>query len=308
MSVIAIFGPTASGKSAVAEAIAKRIPAELVSADSMQVYRGLPVLTNQSDYPTRLVGIWELDHEASVGEYERLAHQAIDEILEAGRTPVVVGGTGLYLRAAIGELELPPAASPETRERLERLYDRVGGERAHELLAERDPGAAGAVHPNDRRRVVRALELVEAGSSLQPAQDRLWGGETRHPTLIVGLTLDREELRRRIEERARLMFERGVEEEAHRALAGPISSTARHIHGLREIEELPREQALEALVTRSRRYAAYQLRWLRRIPGVVSLSADRPPGELADAILEMARSRERLPARRAGGAGRAADG
>jgi len=305
LPVIAIFGPTASGKSAVAEALAQRIPAELVSADSMQVYRGLSILTNQS--PARLVGIWELAHEASLGEYQELAHSAIDKILEAGCTPVVVGGTGLYFRAALANLELPPTPEPGARDRLEQLYDRVGGERAHELLAERDPGAAAAVHPNDRRRVVRALELVEAGSSLRPSEDRLWAGETRHPTLIVGLVLEREELRRRIEARTREMFERGVEEEVRRALAGPISATARHIHGLREIAELPREQALEAVILRTRRYAVYQLRWLRRIPGVVSLSADRPPGELADAILEMARSRERLPARGAGGAGRPAD-
>ena len=308
MSVIAIFGPTASGKSAVAEAVAERIPAELVSADSMQVYRGLPILTNQSDYPTRLVGIWELDHESTVGEYQALAHAAIDEVLAAGRTPVVVGGTGLYLRAALAELALPPAVSPVARERVERLYDRVGAERAHELLAKRDPAAAAAIHANDRRRVVRALELVETGSSLRPREDRLWAGETRHPTLIVGLTLEREELRRRIQERTRAMFERGVEEEVRGALAGPISETARHIHGLREIAELPRDEAIEAIVTRGRRYAVYQLRWLRRIPGIVSLPADRPPGELADAILEMARSRERLPARRAGGAGHPADG
>jgi len=307
MSVIAIFGPTASGKSAVAEAIAERTPAELVSADSMQVYRGLPILTNQSPHPARLVGIWELDHEASVGEYQELAHAAVDEILASGRTPVVVGGTGLYLRAAIAELELPPAPPPETRERLDRVYDRVGAERAHELLAERDPAAAAAVHPNDRRRVVRALELVEAGTSLRPTRDRLWAGEARHPTLVVGLDLERDELRRRIETRAREMFERGAEEEARRVLEVPISSTAQHIHGLREFAELPRDQALEALVTRSRRYAVYQLRWMRRIPGIVSLSANRPPGELADAILEMARARERLPARRAGGAGRSVD-
>src|SRR4051794_8624848 len=273
----------------------------------MQVYRGLPILTNQSDHPARLVGMWDLNHEASVGEYQELAHAAVDEILAAGRTPVVVGGTGLYLRAALAELELPPAPLAETRERLERLYDRVGADRAHELLVERDPAAAAAVHPNDRRRVVRALELAEAGSSLRPEQDRLWGGETRHPTLIVGLVLDRDELRRRIEGRTRRMFERGVEEEVRRALEGRISSTARHVLGLSEIAELPRERAIEAVVTRTRRYAVYQLRWLQRIPGVVSLSADRPPGELADAILEMARSRERLPARRAGDAGRPAD-
>jgi tRNA dimethylallyltransferase len=307
VTVIAIFGPTASGKSAVAEEIAHRVPSELVSADSMQVYRGLPILTNQSEFPTRLVGIWELDHEASVGEYQRLAQAAIDEILAAGRTPVVVGGTGLYLRAALAELELPPAPAPGERERLERLYDRLGGARAHQLLAERDPAAADAVHPNDRRRVIRALELAETGASLRPERDRLWTDETRHPTLIVGLELPREELRRRIAERARDMFERGVEEEVRAALERPISRTARQIHGLRELAELPREEALEALIVRTRRYAAYQLKWQRRIPGIVSLSAERPPGELADAILEMARSRERLPARGAGRAAGSAD-
>jgi tRNA dimethylallyltransferase len=284
LSVIAIFGPTASGKSAVAEAIAERIPAELVSADSMQVYRGLPILTNQSDYPTRLVAIWELDHEATVGEYQMLAHAAIDEILAANRTPVVVGGTGLYLRAALAELELPPAVSPETRERIQQLYDRVGAERAHELLAERDPAAAAVVHANDRRRVVRALELVEVGSSLRPDEDRLWDSGTRHPTLVVGLTLDREELRRRIEERTGEMFERGVEEEVRRALAGRISTTAHHILGLREIAELPRDEAIEALVTRSRRYAVYQLRWMQRIPGIVTLDATAEPAEIAARI------------------------
>src|SRR5918911_1421993 len=96
--VVAIFGPTASGKSAVAEELAARFPADPISADSMQVYRGLPILTNQPTTPTRLVGIWSLEHEASVGQYQRLAHEAIDEALGAGRTPVVVGGTGLYLR------------------------------------------------------------------------------------------------------------------------------------------------------------------------------------------------------------------
>src|ERR671932_1420749 len=177
--VLAIFGPTASGKSAVADALAERIPAELVSADAMQAYRGLPILTNSSPRPARLVGIWPLDHEASVGEYAKLAHAAIDEILAAGRTPVVVGGTGLYLRAALAELELPPAPAPGARERWQRAYDRDGAEAAHALLAERDPAAAAAVHPNDRRRAVRALELVAAGSSLAPARDELWSERTR---------------------------------------------------------------------------------------------------------------------------------
>jgi tRNA dimethylallyltransferase len=287
--VLAIFGPTASGKSAVAEELARRIPAELVSADAMQVYRGLPILTNQSEFPTRLVAIWELGHEASLPQYQRLAHAAIDEILAHGGMPVVVGGTGLYLRAALADLGVPSAPPPGARARLERLYDRLGGERAHALLAEHDPAAASAVHPNDRRRGVRALELVEVGSSLRPRTDRLWSSETRHPTAIFGLDVPREEIARRIEQRTRAMFERGVEDEVRRALAAPISTTARTIHGLRDIAELPREQALEALIARTRRYAAYQRKWMRRIPRLVRVRADRPPDEVAKEILSLAR-------------------
>ena len=298
--VLAIFGPTASGKTDVAEAIAERVPAEVVSADAMQVYRGVPILTNQSPRPAHVVAVWPLDHEASVAEYQRLAHAAIEDVLARGRTPIVVGGTGLYLRAAVGSLELPPPAAPGARERLEALYDRVGPENAHALLSQRDPAAAEAVHANDRRRVVRALELAEAGSSLRAGPDRLWSEETRHPTLVVGLDVPREELLRRIEERARRMWERGVEDEVRRALAGPISQTARTIHGLRDVAELPRAEAQAALVLRTRRYAAYQRKWMRRIPGLVTVRADRPPGEVADAILEVARARQRVPARRAG--------
>ena len=283
VEVLAIFGPTASGKSAVAEEVTRLIPAELVSADAMQVYRGLPILTNQSE--ARLVGYLGLDEEGSVAEYQRLAHAAVDEILAAGRTPVVVGGTGLYLRAALADLELPPPPAPGARERLEGLYDELGPEAAHELLVERDPAAAAAVHANDRRRVVRALELAEAGSSLRPGEDRLWSGETRHPTLVVGLDVPADELARRIEARTRVMFEHGVEEEVRRALAGPISPTAHTIHGLDEVAELPREEAIEAVITSTRRYAAYQRKWMRRIPGLVPVDGNRPPAEVAQEII-----------------------
>ena len=298
--VLAIFGPTASGKSAVAEAIAERTPAEIVSADAMQAYRGLPILTNQPERPTRLVGIWPLDHEGSVAEYAELAHAAVDEILAAGRTPVVAGGTGLYLRAALAELGVPPAAPPGARERWERLYDESGAEAAHEALAAVDPQAAAAVHANDRRRIVRALELAEAGSSLRPDSDRLWTDETRHPTLVVGLDVPPDEVARRIDERTRAMAERGAADEAQEALAGPVSTTARKVIGLEEFGTLPAAEAIETVARRTRQYAAYQRKWLRRIPGVVSVRADRPPDAVADEILQMARARQRLPARRAG--------
>jgi tRNA dimethylallyltransferase len=295
VTVIGIFGPTASGKSRVAAEVAGRIPAEPVSADALQVYRGLPILTNQPTEPTRMVGIWPLDREASVGEYAPLAHAAVDEILASGRTPIVVGGTGLYLRAALAELALPPAPAPGARERWERFYDEQGPAAAHARLEELDPAAAAAVHANDRRRVVRALELAEAGASLAPGEDRLWAGETRHPTLVVGLDVPKDVLEHRIEERTRAMFDAGVQEEVNRALAGTVSVTARQALGLEEVATLARDEAIAALIVRTRRYAAYQRKWMRRIPGIAIVGADRPPGEIADDIVALARTRERVP-------------
>jgi tRNA dimethylallyltransferase len=293
--VLAIFGPTASGKSAVAEAVASRIPAQLVSADSAQLYRGLSILTNQS--PAALVAIWDLEHEGSVAEYQRLAHAEIDAALAAGSTPVLVGGTGLYFRAALGELEVPPAPEVGGRKRWEAVYDERGGEATHALLAERDPSAAAAVHPNDRRRVVRALELAEGGHSLRG--DKLWAEEWRHPTVVVGLDVPVAELGRRIAERTRAMFEAGVAEEARRAVAGPLSSTAGKILGLQEVAELPREEAEPALAARTRQLAAYQRKWMRRIPGLVTVRADRSLDEVVEDVLALARGGERVPAGRA---------
>ncbi|SRR5712692_746686 len=296
-SVLALFGPTASGKTAVAEAIADRIPAEVVSADSMQVYAGLPILTAQPQRRTRLVALWPLSHEASVAEYARLAHLAIDEILAAGRTPIVAGGTGLYLRAALTDLRMPPPPAPGARERLEAYYDAAGAEAAHARLEELDPEAAAAVHANDRRRVVRALELAELGESLVPEEGRLWADETRHPTLIFGLEVAPAVLAERIERRARAMFAAGAEDEVRAALAaGPVSATARYAYGIEEIASLPRGEALDALILRTRRYAAYQRKWMRRIPGLVAVDAGRPADEVAAEIVSITRDRGILAA------------
>jgi tRNA dimethylallyltransferase len=295
--VIGLFGPTASGKSDVAAAFAELVPAEVVSADAMQVYEGLPILTNRSPHPERLVGIWPLSHLASVGEYAPLAHAAIDEILADGKTPLVVGGTGLYFRAALAELDLPPAPAMGARERLERLYDETGASAAHARLAEVDPEAAKRVHSNDRRRVVRALELAEVGLSLVPRRDELFGGSWRHPTLVFGLEVPKPELDRRIAERTRRMFETGVEDEVRVALEAEPSATAGKVIGLHEVASLPREEAIEALTVRTRRYAAYQHKWLRRLEGAVIVAAKRPPEETAAEIVALARTRERLPRR-----------
>ena len=139
------------------------------------------------------------------------------------------------------------------------------------------------MHPNDRRRVVRALELHELGRSL--AGTCLWSESTRHPTLVVGLDVPRDELARRIDERTRLMFERGVEGEVRHALVGPLSSTVAKVLGLREVAELPREQAIARIALRTRQYAAYQRKWMRRVPGLVLVEPD------AERILALARDR-----------------
>lgn len=296
MSVVGVYGPTASGKSDVAAAITDLVPAEVVSADAMQVYDGLSVLTNRSPHPERLVGMWPLTHTASVGEYAPLAHAAIDEILAAGRTPLVVGGTGLYFRAALAELSLPPAPTPGARERWSRVYDE-NPRGAHARLADLDPAAAARVHPNDRRRVVRALELAEAGSSLVPAREMLFAGGWRHPTLVVGLDVPADELERRIAARTRRMFESGVADEVHGAFAGGLSPTARRVIGLDEVATLPPEKAIGVVNAQTRRYAAYQRKWMRRLEGLVMVAADRPTEEVAAEIVALARAREPLSRR-----------
>jgi tRNA dimethylallyltransferase len=291
--VIALFGPTASGKSAVAEVLAGELRTEVVSADAMQAYAGLPILTNQPAGPTRLVAIWPLSHEGSVGEYARLAQAAVDELVVATGNALVAGGTGLYLRAALADLHLPPKPGRESRARWERAYD-ADPDRVHDELVRRDPAAATLVHRNDRRRVVRALELSDEGASLVPASDRLWAGETRRPTLVVGLDLPTDVLSRRIEERTEAMFAKGVVEEVGAALGQLVSRTAEKALGLREIAELPPDEARAAITRRTLRYAAYQRKWMRRIPGIVMIEGvtdDRPADEVADAILEVARAR-----------------
>jgi tRNA dimethylallyltransferase len=296
MGVVAIFGPTASGKSAVAVALAERIGGEIVSCDAMQLYGGLPVLTNQPDpadlarAPHHLVGVWPTDHAGSVAEYAALAHAAIDAIVARGRTPVVCGGSGLYLRAALAEMPLPPQVPEAQRARFEELYDGEGADVAHARLVAADPAAAVAVHPNDRRRVVRALELHAAGSSLAPDRDSLWAEDTRHPTTVIGLAVPAATVAERIERRTRAMFAGGVVEEVRAArAAGPFSLTAERIHGLQDVTALlegriDRAEAERRLIVRTRRYAKRQRTWMRRLPGLRVVDADREPAAVAAEI------------------------
>jgi len=248
----------------------------------MQAYRGVPIITAQPERPTALVAIWPLSHEGSVGEYAELAHAEIDRLLAEGRVPVVAGGTGLYFRAALADLDIPPSPPPGARERWEAAYE-ADPAAAYAELADRDPEAAAVVHANDRRRVVRALELTDAGFSLRRGDSRLWSEQTRHPTRIFGLDVPADVLEARIADRARAMLAAGAVQEARRALAGEISSTARQMLGLEELAERG-DDALDALIVATRQFAAYQRKWMRRISGIELVDGERPADLVATEI------------------------
>lgn len=284
--IVAIFGPTASGKTALAIAAAEHLGAEVVSADSMQVYRGLEGLTNQPDQderrgiPHHLIGIIDPDAPFDVVRYGHLAHAAIDAIRDRGRPVIVVGGTGLYLRAALGDLDPPPAAPPELRARMAAEVEEEGTAAAHARLVRLDPAAAARIDPADARRIIRALELHALGFSLAPqAHDALWTSTYRHPTRIVTLQVPRTELHKRVADRTPALLERGIPEvEALRARPGGLSTTARQAHGVADIEDLldgriDSATCLSRLETRTRQYQKRQETWARRLDDAVPIEA-----------------------------------
>lgn len=277
MHVIALFGPTGVGKTAVAVALAERLRARgedplAVSADALQVYDGLAALTGAPSgdegarLEHRLVGTVPVSATFSAGEFAALAHAEIDGALAAGRRPVVVGGTGLYLRAALSELELRPPPAEGVRERLTAELERAGPEALHARLAGEAPQAAASIEPGDRSRITRALELLEMGEEPVPSgsESRLWTQETRHPTLLCGLVMEREALYARIDARVDDLLAAGARGEVERAEAAGASATARKALGY---EELLRGD-LDAMRQRSRNLAKRQLTWLRKLRDV----------------------------------------
>jgi tRNA dimethylallyltransferase len=275
--VVALFGPTGVGKTAVATALADRMRGRgedpvAISADALQVYRGLEILTGaatpeeRARLEHRLQSFLDVDQSFSAGEFAARAHAEIDAALAAGRRPIVVGGTGLYLQAALCDLDLRPPPDPGLRERLTADLAARGPEALHAELAGMAPEAAAAIDPGDRTRVVRALELLAMGEEPAPVGEgsRLWTAETRHPTLLAGLVMEREALYERIDARVDEMVAAGAADEVRRADTAGASATARKALGF---DELLRGDP-EAMKRRTRNYAKRQLTWLRKLPGV----------------------------------------
>ncbi len=272
MHVVAIFGPTAAGKTGVAVALAELLRERgedpvAVGCDSIQVYRGLEVLSGaptpeeQERLEHRLVGVAGVAEEFSAGRFAELAQAEIDALLEAGRRPIVVGGTGLYLRAALAELELRPPVPAEVRDEVERDLAERGSDALHAELPEE---LRSGVHTNDGKRIVRLTELRRLGIAPHASSEGLWTEELRRPTVLAGITLDRDELRQRIDTRVDAMVMAGAAEEASRADQAGASRTARAAIGFDQL--LSGDS--DAMKSAQRAFARRQLTWMRRMPGV----------------------------------------
>ena len=307
--VIAVVGPTATGKTALGIGLARRFGGEIVSCDSMQIYRGLPIGTAQPDQeelaqaPHHLVGFLDVGEPFSVSDYVNLAGRTITEIAGRGKLPILVGGTGLYARSLLRGFSFEESARDESlREALFRQAEEQGPEALYRRLQEQDPVAAGEIHPHNVKRVIRALEYIQLSGepfSRQAARSKEAQSPYRYVMLVLGFR-DRQKLYQRIDRRVDRMLELGLLKEAEgfyrRCKEGGTPPTAAQAIGYKELfpyfaGEVPLEQAVEDIKRESRRYAKRQITWFAREENAVPLYLDELDGpedllEAAVRILE----------------------
>ena len=299
--VVAVVGPTATGKSELALALARELGGEVVNADSMQLYRGMDIGTakvppeQRREVPHHLLDIWEVTETASVAVYQRLARAAVDDILARGRVPLVVGGSGLYVRAVLDDLDFP-GTDPQIRRRLEAELATQGPEAMHARLAQVDPAAAAAILPSNGRRIVRALEVIELTG--RPFTARLpETPQPAYPSVRIGLDRDRDVLDERIALRVERMWRDGLVEEVRGLIPRGLRQgrTARAALGYQQVLAyldgvLSEAGAKAETVRATRRFARRQRSWCRRDPRVQWLDAGRPDlREAALALIQAAR-------------------
>ncbi len=286
MNVLAIVGPTASGKSALAVEVARALDGEVVGTDSMQAYRGMdvgtatPTLGERGGIRHHMIDVWDVGDAVTVVEFRDRARSAIESIITAGRIPIVVGGSGLYVRAVLEELDFP-GTDPIVRGYWEEQLDQIGAPALHEVLRERDPAAAAAIELNNGRRIVRALEVGELTG--EPFVARLPDPIDRYPTIRVGLRIDREILDARIEERVDAMWSAGfVDEVRLLSRMGLVDApTAAAALGYRPIlqflaGDLDEATARQVTIDDTRRFARRQQRWFAKDERIRWLDFDAP--------------------------------
>ena len=296
-----LVGPTASGKTAVGIEVAERVGAEILSLDSMAIYRGMdigtakPTAAEQARVPHHLIDLVEPHEAFSTGRYVEAAEAAIADVAARGRRPLFVGGTALYLKALTeGFFDGPPADWP-LRERLEAEAAERGTSALHERLRRVDPAAAARIHPNDLRRIVRALEVYETtGAPISEQQTQFGSPSPDYECIVAGLRRDRAELYERINRRVDAMFAAGLVEEVGGLLEDPrgISHAAAQFVGYAEIiahlrGEMTLEEAREKVKTRTRRFARRQLTWFRSMDFIrwVDAAAGNAVADLAASVV-----------------------
>ena len=275
-TLIAVVGPTASGKTALAIALAKELGGEIVSADSMQIYRGMDIATakptpeEMAEVPHHLIGFWPPEKPFSVAQYAVLAREKIDDILRRGRVPVLCGGTGLYIKAIVDHIQYEEETGEDAalRERLRRQAQDEGNLAVWRQLQAMDPQTAERIHPNNLGRVIRAIEVMQvSGRSIREQEERSRQAPCPYHVIQIGLRYrNRENLYERIGRRVDAMAEAGLPEEARAVRQQGLTATAAQAIGYKELYDwmdgtLPPEEALENLKRSTRRYAKRQLTW-----------------------------------------------
>lgn len=298
--VIAITGPTASGKSSLADEVAARLDTDVISADAMQVYIGMDIGTAKTPVyerrvPLRLVDIVDPLESYSAALYQRDARLLIDSHIANGKVAILCGGTGLYIKAALDEMDFPKGeVDDERRSRYQELANSLGPSGLHDLLREKDPASAEQIHPNNVRRVVRALEMVDEGVSYAAQKAGFAQPRNYYQHLTFALIMDRDRLYQRIDDRVDIMLQQGLVDEViglvNTGAADAI--TSRQAIGYKEIIDYLEarcslDQAISLIKQRSRRYAKRQLSWCRRDPRTIWLNMDQfSTAQAADFIIE----------------------
>jgi tRNA dimethylallyltransferase len=293
IQVLAVVGPTGVGKSALAEQLALLFDGEIVSADSMQVYRGMDVGTAKPSPAERRVPYWCIDvadpgEPFSAAAYQHLAREALTNIAARGRVPILCGGTGLYVRAALDDMRFPlhPSADTSARECYEALARTEGPEAVYALLTARDPGSAALLHPNNTRRVVRALEMHDSGVSYQEQHTGFARRRSLYGARFLGLTMDRAALYERIDARVDWMLAAGLLDEVRELIERGFNDalTASQAIGYKELVSVVKgaatlDEAVASVKLASRRYAKRQMTWFRADPRIRWIDVTDLPSE-----------------------------